>query len=613
MLRSGMVPPATDLSPKQGEKDRDNSPKLSLSRIWTLVCNPAPGRLGYALRMAAGCTATVLVGEIWQVPDLAVPALVTMALWQKDRVTNALAAIGINIIILFLLAFVYGLIRLTLDHSLWLIIVIALLSFGFFFLGSASKLKPVAYMLGLIIVYALIAIDQVPVGEIVTRAILYADLFLAVPGAVMVLLGLLICPSPKTLLTEGITERLKLSVSLLQNPDTTLLDRASCLLHTGASEMMRNVKMAKLEKIWSQQDLACLQQAANASVAVLALSLNAARSGATASAELLSTLNEMAVIFARGDYPTNIAPLTNLEKCAALHNLALLLPTFTTPITVEAEKSEKNSGFFSPDAFSNPDHIRFAVKGTAAVMSSYLLFKMLDWPGIHTCIITCFIVALPTTGEMISKLNLRITGALIGGAIGILSIIWVMPHLDGITGFLILIFSVSLLAAWVKTGDQRIAYAGFQIGLAFYLTDLNGYGPTSDMTTARDRIVGIMIGNFITYAIFTSFWPASARDLVPAKLTALFHLLRKQATAPTLQQRETLFAQTQSALDAAKLALEYTQTEPAHPGTDTKKIQTQLATWHNTLIQADHLATNLLEVTPAHTTAYIEQLERNAQ
>ncbi|WP_019087748.1 FUSC family protein [Acetobacter ascendens] len=608
-----MVPPATDLSPKQGEKDRDNSPKLSLSRIWTLVCNPAPGRLGYALRMAAGCTATVLVGEIWQVPDLAVPALVTMALWQKDRVTNALAAIGINIIILFLLAFVYGLIRLTLDHSLWLIIVIALLSFGFFFLGSASKLKPVAYMLGLIIVYALIAIDQVPVGEIVTRAILYADLFLAVPGAVMVLLGLLICPSPKTLLTEGITERLKLSVSLLQNPDTTLLDRASCLLHTGASEMMRNVKMAKLEKIWSQQDLACLQQAANASVAVLALSLNAARSGATASAELLSTLNEMAVIFARGDYPTNIAPLTNLEKCAALHNLALLLPTFTTPITVEAEKSEKNSGFFSPDAFSNPDHIRFAVKGTAAVMSSYLLFKILDWPGIHTCIITCFIVALPTTGEMISKLNLRITGALIGGAIGILSIIWVMPHLDGITGFLILIFSVSLLAAWVKTGDQRIAYAGFQIGLAFYLTDLNGYGPTSDMTTARDRIVGIMIGNFITYAIFTSFWPASARDLVPAKLTALFHLLRKQATAPTLQQRETLFAQTQSALDAAKLALEYTQTEPAHPGTDTKKIQTQLATWHNTLIQADHLATNLLEVTPAHTTAYIEQLERNAQ
>ncbi|AKR49511.1 FUSC family protein [Acetobacter pasteurianus] len=608
-----MVPPATDLSPEQGEQDRNNSPKLTLSRIWALVCNPAPGRLGYALRMAAGCTATVLVGEVWQVPDLAVPALVTMALWQKDRVTNAVAAIGLNIIILFLLAFVYGLIRLTLDHPLWLIIVIALLSFGFFFLGSASKLKPVAYMLGLIIVYALIAIDQVPVGEIVTRAVLYADLFLAVPGAVMVVLGLLICPSPKTLLTEGITERLKLSISLLQNPDPTLLDHASTLLNTGASEMMRHVKMAKLEKIWSPQDLACLQQAANASVAVLALSCNAARSGATASAELLGTLTEMATIFAQGDYPTSITPPANPEKCVTLRNLASLLPTFTTPITEDSKKSEEKSGFFVSDAFSNPDHIRFAVKGTAAVMSSYLLFKMLDWPGIHTCIITCFIVALPTTGEMISKLTLRITGALIGGVIGILSIIWVMPHLDGITGFLVLVFGVSLLAAWVKAGNQRIAYAGFQIGLAFYLTDLNGYGPTSDMTTARDRIVGIMIGNFITYAIFTSFWPASARNLVPVKLKAIFQLLRKQEKAPTLQQREALFAQAQSALDAAKLTLEYTQTEPVNPGANTQQLQHQLDTWHSTLIQADHLATTLLEDTPSHTTEYIEQLEHNAQ
>ncbi|ARW48662.1 FUSC family protein [Acetobacter pasteurianus] len=608
-----MVPPATDLSPEQGEQDRNNSPKLTLSRIWALVCNPAPGRLGYALRMAAGCTATVLVGEVWQVPDLAVPALVTMALWQKDRVTNAVAAIGLNIIILFLLAFVYGLIRLTLDHPLWLIIVIALLSFGFFFLGSASKLKPVAYMLGLIIVYALIAIDQVPVGEIVTRAVLYADLFLAVPGAVMVVLGLLICPSPKTLLTEGITERLKLSISLLQNPDPTLLDHASTLLNTGASEMMRHVKMAKLEKIWSPQDLACLQQAANASVAVLALSCNAARSGATASAELLGTLTEMATIFAQGDYPTSITPPANPEKCVTLRNLASLLPTFTTPITEDSKKSEEKSGFFVSDAFSNPDHIRFAVKGTAAVMSSYLLFKMLDWPGIHTCIITCFIVALPTTGEMISKLTLRITGALIGGVIDILSIIWVMPHLDGITGFLVLVFGVSLLAAWVKAGNQRIAYAGFQIGLAFYLTDLNGYGPTSDMTTARDRIVGIMIGNFITYAIFTSFWPASARNLVPVKLKAIFQLLRKQEKAPTLQQREALFAQAQSALDAAKLTLEYTQTEPVNPGANTQQLQHQLDTWHSTLIQADHLATTLLEDTPSHTTEYIEQLEHNAQ
>ena len=241
-----MAPPATNVPTAQGA--RTGMPHgLSLSRLWALVCNPAPGRLGYALRMAAGCTTTVLVGEIWQVPDLAVPALVTMALWQKDRVTNVLAAVGLNIFVVFLLAFVFGLVRLTLDHPMGLVIIIALLSFGFFFLGSASRLRPVAYVLGLTVVYALIAIDQVPVGEIVTRAVLYTDLFLAVPGAVMIVLGLLICPSPKTVLTDGIAARLNLSISLLRNPDDRLIDHATGLLRAGSAEMMGNVKMAGLE------------------------------------------------------------------------------------------------------------------------------------------------------------------------------------------------------------------------------------------------------------------------------------------------------------------------------------------------------------------------------
>lgn len=153
-------------------------------------------------------------------------------------------------------------------------------------------------------------------------------------------------------------------------------------------------------------------------------------------------------------------------------------------------------------------------------MLSYFIFKMLDWNGIHTCIITCFIVALPSMGEMISKLTLRISGALVGGALGILSIVFVIPHLENIAAFLVMIFACSLLAAWVKCGDERIAYGGFQIGLAFFLSDLKGYGPTEDMTMARDRIVGILVGNFITYAVFTSIWPSSAYINIKGRVSA---------------------------------------------------------------------------------------------
>src|SRR5208282_6737609 len=45
---------------------------------------------------------------------------------------------------------------------------------------------------------------------------------------------------------------------------------------------------------------------------------------------------------------------------------------------------ERKTGFFLSDAFTNPDHVRFAFKGAAAVMICYVTFTLLDWPGIHT-------------------------------------------------------------------------------------------------------------------------------------------------------------------------------------------------------------------------------------
>ena len=41
-------------------------------------------------------------------------------------------------------------------------------------------------------------------------------------------------------------------------------------------------------------------------------------------------------------------------------------------------------------------------------MFCYLVYSLLDWPGIHTCLITVYIVSLGTTAETIEKLTLRI-------------------------------------------------------------------------------------------------------------------------------------------------------------------------------------------------------------
>ncbi len=47
---------------------------------------------------------------------------------------------------------------------------------------------------------------------------------------------------------------------------------------------------------------------------------------------------------------------------------------------------------------------------------------------------------------------------------------------------------------------------------------LQGYGPTIDMYTARDRTIGILFGNIVILVIFTTIWPVSVANVVRTSL-----------------------------------------------------------------------------------------------
>jgi multidrug resistance protein MdtO len=166
------------------------------------------------------------------------------------------------------------------------------------------------------------------------------------------------------------------------------------------------------------------------------------------------------------------------------------------------------------DAFSNPEHVRFALKLTMAVMVCYFIENIVDWLSIGTCVATCFVVAVGTTGETLHKATLRIVGALIGAGLGLGAILLLMPLMTDLGDLFLLLAPVTLLAAWIGCGSDRIAYAGMQIGLAFYLVVLHGTAPTVDMNTARDRVIGILLGNIVIFVIFTTIWPVSVAEVV---------------------------------------------------------------------------------------------------
>lgn len=166
---------------------------------------------------------------------------------------------------------------------------------------------------------------------------------------------------------------------------------------------------------------------------------------------------------------------------------------------------------FKPDAFTNPAHVQFALKVTFAAMFCYISYAAINWYGIHTALITCTFIALESTEATLYKGTLRIVGCVIGGALALFTIVFLMPHMETIASLVVVVACASAIAAWVAAGSERISYAGLQIAFAFFYGLFQGFAPDTDLDNVRDRVVGILFGLFVTGLVFQYIWPERAQ------------------------------------------------------------------------------------------------------
>ena len=213
-----------------------------------------------------------------------------------------------------------------------------------------------------------------------------------------------------------------------------------------------------------------------------------------------------------------------IERTLNAIGSALTAPSPARKPTGASGKETPNK-LFLPDALTNPEYKQFALKLTLATMICYFTFKLANWPGIQTCIITCIIVSTETIGQSVEKMMLRIGGCLVGAAIGFGVILFLMPVLDDLGSLLLVIAPVIFLSGWIRNGSERLAYGGQQIAFAFFVCVLQGFGPGIDMTSGRDRILGILLGDVVVYLVYTTLWPVSVADKVRRGVaSALGHL-----------------------------------------------------------------------------------------
>jgi len=158
----------------------------------------------------------------------------------------------------------------------------------------------------------------------------------------------------------------------------------------------------------------------------------------------------------------------------------------------------------APDAFVNPKHLRFAIRGCLAASGCYIIYNSIAWPSIGApAIATCLLTAVSAVGASQQRQILRFAAFVLGGLlIGIGSEIFILPHLDSIGGFTLFFVVVMTLVSWLMTSSSRFSYFGFQIAVVFCLINLQEFARQTSLAAARDRIVGVGLGLCMMWLVF---------------------------------------------------------------------------------------------------------------
>ena len=488
---------------------------------------PREGRGLASVRIAVACTITVAIAMIFRIPLAAYMAYLVFLTSKEDTAGTMMMAVGGGLAITLAVIFTLGLAQFALSDPAIRLPAMALMTFLAMFSVRTFALGPVTFLAGFVVVTMQSVVDDVPRPELFTRTTLWLWVVVMVPVATTVLINLLFGPLASALAERGVRK--------------VLTDLDAAVTRGQIAGQLAQWRATLVPLIEKSRNPPAIHRLLDVLVILEAYPDPLPPYERKRLSYLVrSSLCALERRSLAAEAPPETASLP--EALAVTHAFAELQRELShSGARSPAQTGKKPRQMFVPDTFSNPAHWQFALKTTFAIMIVYSVYTMLDWPGLRTSIVTCFFVALGSLGETVHKLVLRVSGAIIGGLIAGLSIVFVLPHFTDIGQLCALTGVVALFAGWVTTSSERLSYAGMQLAFAFFLGLLQTYSPATDLTVLRDRVVGILLGNVVMTLVFSGFWPESAFTRLRAALAdaqrALATLLRPGAEPAAIRQR----------------------------------------------------------------------------
>ena len=521
---------------------------------------PYPGRTAMVARMTLAATLIMIVGMTFSIPYTWQGAIYALLVSRESTRATLHSVVTIFVVTgigaAYILISVWLVINFPLLHFLWII--------GSFLLAFYAVSVLTNYLAAVAFIN-LISI-AIPLWDRIVPADTNVDdtlwLCLAVLVAVVITAAVELAfvrlrPGDEVILP--ITERLAAIENLLtfyaegRTGDPSVEQKVIRLETLGTSSLRRTLRRSGYSTQYSGEvggvavlvgrliDLAAslTQLSLELSVRDQARLRNLASTFAIIRDDLKNRRIPDSVEFNNDGRPPNLVPLLSEME----HTVILIPQAFSESRSIQAylpSADDTQLAMLVPDAFVNPEHLQFALKGCLAASTCYVVYNAAAWPGISTAVTTCLLTALSTIGSSRQKQALRIAGAVVGGfLLGMGSQIFVLPHIDSIAGFTVLFVAVTVFSSWFMSSSPRLSYFGIQAALAFYLINLNEFKMQTSLAVARDRVVGILLGLFVMWLVFDQLWGAPAAVQMRKTFISNLRLIAQFAEEPVSKDMNT--------------------------------------------------------------------------
>jgi multidrug resistance protein MdtO len=530
-----------------------------IARIRTELA-PFPGRMDAVWRLLASCTVVIVCSMTLQLPLLSLSLIMVFFTAQENTVLTRMSATALLAGSTLAVIASIVLLKFTLDVPLLRILGAGLIAFCGMYFFRTSKLGAIGFLVALLVVNAQGMADNYTDPETLLRSQLWVWVATTYPVVVTLAIQRLFRPAlPVKLLVEEYARQLD---EVEHQLDARIAGRKPPALQSGrvgrgVLAVQRQLAFAALGNAERTKARAAAVSRLHAAAAQLARQAlfeptqeerAQMRSIRDACVSLRACLGhdapfDAATALSAGD-------MAGAPGTAGAHGAILREMERALRAAADADSSDSAGAAHQADragAASSPHrhlvYAQFAFKTVLAAMITYIIYTGLQWPGIGTAMQTCIILALPSLGATTHKGINRLLGCCLGSLAALVATVFVVPHLESIVGLLGMALPIIAAGAWIAVGSPRSNYIGVQMMFAFALAQLGSFGPVTDLTEIRDRLVGILLGLAVSVTLYTLLWPEREGQ---ALRTALSRLRKAVAACAHASQHELGAARVQA-------------------------------------------------------------------